>query len=167
MGYRSSVFIVTEQKLLDTFRQKAKTRLINLIQKTTDVKFYNPSATDAWQVLRLEELEERFQLAAKEWLPQLVAYYRQGRKGRFQGLGVKLTTLFGHASEQWLTKFIEREYPDGENRIAWKATRQKATVRRREIGLDTEDYVKEIDRRRTVLARQQETRKPYRGSPWI
>lgn len=165
MSRRTLTFLKQEKARLIQNLGQAETRLRQLTHDI-GVGYFTIKKEHRYLVLRLPQWEERYQLSAEEWLPELLLYWRKDRKPT--GLGVKLTTLFGAVSETRVQQYIRSHYPNGEHRDLWFARKRKININRKCASiLSPDDYRKEIDRRRAVIRQQQKKRKPYRGTPWL
>jgi len=134
------------------------------------------------QLMRLYTLKgwmDKYKVSLTYIVRTLVMYWQEKfshkiTKKKF-GIGVSIPTLVGSMSEKILQDRIAKDFPNGENVIAWKSEQQLLRTRRAIREISGDDFMQDYERimrvRQTRLTNNlssgKYTRRHYRDNPWI
>lgn len=165
-----------------------------LLRKQFNKQIFYPRQDDQHRLLKLRIWSERHKVSVGYILSVLIPYfeklsYKHSRRPRekvSKGIGTTIAILTGSTAEAYLADQILKDFPDGENVLAWKEDRRTDCLR--QIELDDElptrkpkgilQYNSVASYRKAYLSRikrtrdtedklvQQLSKQPWRGNPF-
>ncbi len=160
-----------------------------VLQDSMGKRLYgSPTFQDQQRLLSLRTWTIKYRVDLEFILRILVGYWsaRFSNHTKFKkgnsGLGCKIATLCGDASEAILASRLKEDYPNNEQLAIWKTHEQEKQLRRNEELVETKIMAQTLDQyvakyRRKVIKERKEyhqkinsgklTRRQYPGSPWV
>lgn len=174
--------------LLSSALDKIRFEFEDSVRNDFGKKMYRIKPDDSMRLLKLRVWSVRYKVSVRYILLKLVPHFerfaRAYRRNSSDGLGVTIAVLTGNAAEEKLRECIAKDFPDGENTVAWKEAakarciaimdkdeimgRPKPFLHHKTIDAFMDSYktrISQMQREQEKLDKKM-SKQPWRDNPW-